>query len=194
MQNNSEPEEYKNRTKAERVRSLIKLSTYKLNKGETGKEELDEAWKLSTELLRYIRNTGSQGLPILSTSILFYNTDKWEKVNEYLSYPFGPKISSSGDNTLEGKELFMNDVDPINEDIIIHRLFDIVEKCKDGKPRRALFFFDENGPHKAPSYKEGPDQWYDFIEKMGLLPSVLKAWEYHTFDNKEGKWPLELKE
>lgn len=55
-------------------------------------------------------------------------------------------------------------------------------------------FIDENGPHVVPITtfdREGPDEWYDFLEIMGVVPTeAYKLYKNNTiFGNAQNKWP-----
>lgn len=167
-----------NKRKANRVRQLIRISIDKRNDEEDGDEELREARKISKELAEYLKTNYPTSFNIHYR--LLYGKE-WESLFQYLN--------GNGEN-----KVFKRLVD--FHQIKVHDILVVQNLENNSLSKRSLaIFFDDQGPHFTIGYGDelqGPKEWYEFTERMGLLPHEAGYLydEDIVFYNREGQWPL----
>lgn len=198
-ENNFNYKDIENRRKAEKVRKLIRQYFEKQRIGyygpDYGANDLAEAQRLSRELARYLRENYPSKFKIKT---YVTKPEEWEDLKNHLL--FGDK---------KGKHLFEDIMK--EKDAKIHDILHIENYNPDiGQTEIITIFVDEDGFHSGlPYYPEsdqdgnmGPDEWYYFTERMGLLPRQA-AYLYKgdpsvgsIFYTPGDKWPVvgEIKE
>lgn len=197
MESFNELEGYKdpeNQQKADNVRKLVNKGMKAKDK-RTSKESLNNAENLSYELARYLKDKYPDKF-----NVHYYTLSKNENIDDLIGY------FKSGNK--EGERLFeniVNSISPKIHDVVFIKTIENLGYTTDIYQIMGVFF-DENGPQFGEFTLHtliGPDEWYNFIERMGLYRSAL-SWLYMKnnqgpdpiFYYKEGKWPLisEIKE
>lgn len=145
-----------NKRKANKVRQLIRISIDKRNRGEDGEEELAEARKLSKELAEYLKTNYPLSFNI--NHRVLYKTE-WNLLMQYF-------LNGNTTNKILNQIIKENNIK--THDV----LFIYDNNDKSFKRNLAIFFDDEGSYFKFNEMRkiEGPKEWYEFIERMGLLP------------------------
>lgn len=147
-----------NERKANEIRKLMtEAANYRRNENPEIYSNLSKkAAKLSNELKDYLLSTYPDKFNIINIR------SKDDDEHNYLINPL------NWEDIIKKYNIQVNDVVIIREDIF-----------------KIVIFVDENGPHfegEFYSAEEGPKEWYEFLERMGLL-SQIAADLYNRKDN-----------